>query len=326
MARAENQKTKLLVLRDYLEQYTDPEHPASAAAIIAYMEDRGISLERKTLYKDIQLLEDYGCDIIRTAGKTADYAIGETGFDLAELKLLADAVLSSRFLTEKKSDALLRKLGRLTSVYRAGSLRRSMVVSGRVKSMNESVIYNVDEIYQAMNENSQISFRYFEWDRQKQRVFRSGLRVASPYALCWDDSNYYLVAYTAEHGITHFRVDKMAQIRLTGESRVRNEQTETLDLSSYSRQVFGMFNGELQNVRLRFENRLAGVVIDRFGRDVMLIPDGDDHFIYTAQVRVSPLFFGWVASFGSGVKILSPQKVAEAFVQDCREILAQYSD
>ena len=199
-----------------------------------------------------------------------------------------------------------------------------MVVSGRVKSMNESVIYNVDDIHQAIQANSQISFRYFEWDREKQRVFRSGTRTASPYALCWDDSNYYLIAHTEEHGITHFRVDKMTQINQTGVPRIQTEQTRSLDLSSYAKQVFGMFNGELCQVRMRFDNALAGVVIDRFGRDAMLIPDGPEHFTYTAQVRISPLFFGWVASFGSQVTILSPESVAEAFLDNCRQILAGY--
>ena len=325
MAKMENQKLKLLLIKDYLEQNTDPAHAASIHDLISHLEQRGIHAERKSVYRDIQLLEEYGCDIIRTTGKTAGYSIGAGQFDLAELKLLADAVLSSKFLTEKKSAQLLQKLGTLTSRHQALELRRSMVVSGRVKSMNESVIYNVDDIHQAINANSQISFRYFEWDRAKQRVYRKGLRIASPYALCWDDSNYYLIAYTPEHGITHFRVDKMDRIKATGEPRIQNEQTQTLDLASYGKEVFGMFNGRTEIVRMRFENRLAGVVIDRFGKDVTIIPDGEEHFVCRAEVMVSPTFFGWLASFGSGVKLLSPESVVEDYCRNIAEIRSLYS-
>ena len=324
MAKMENQKLKLLVIKDYLEQNTDEAHPVTANELLHHLEQQGIHAERKSLYRDIQCLEDFGCDIIRTTGKNAGYAFGSGLFDLAELKLLADAVLASKFLTERKSSQLIQKLGTLTSRHQAVSLRRSMVVSGRVKSMNESVIYNVDDIHQAILANSQITFRYFEWDRNKQRIYRKGVRTASPYGLCWDDSNYYLVAYTEKHGITHFRVDKMAQIRQTGAPRIQNEQTRTLDLSSYGRQVFGMFNGELTQVRMRFENSLAGVVLDRFGKEIMLIPDGEDHFTCMAEVRLSPLFYSWVASFGTRVQLLSPQRVVEAFTRNCREILALY--
>lgn len=324
MPKTENQKLKLLALKDFLEQNTDENHPAGMNEILAHLERLGIHAERKSIYRDIQLLEDYGCDIIRTTGKNAGYSIGSGTFDLAELKLLADAVLSSRFLTERKSRQLLQKLETLTSRFQAGSLRRSMVVSGRVKSMNESVIYNVDDIHQAINKNRQITFRYFEWDRNKQRVFRSGQRTASPFALCWDSENYYMIAHTSEHGITHFRVDKMTQIRVTAEPRVQNEETRNLDLSSYGKQVFGMFNGTLQTVRMRFENSLAGVVLDRFGKDILLVPDGPDHFIFAAEIRVSPLFYGWIASFGTRAQILSPDSVAEGFTDLCREILTRY--
>ena len=318
MAKQENQKLKILVLKEYLEQNTDEDHPATIHDLMAHLEAQGIHAERKSVYRDLQLLLDHGCDLVATKGKTASYYMGAGTFDLAELKLLADAVLASKFLTEKKSAQLLRKLGGLTSRYRALELRRDLVVSGRVKSMNESVIYNVDALHEAIRRNSQISFRYFEWDRAKERVYRRGQRTASPYALCWDDANYYLVAHTPEHGITHFRVDKMTSIRQTGEPRVQTEETRGLDLADYGRQVFGMFNGQRQTVRLRFENSLAGVVLDRFGRDIMLIPDGEEHFTCMAEILVSPLFYGWLASFGTRVRVLSPASVVSDF-QACIE-------
>ena len=325
MAKMENQKLKILLLKDYLEQNTDPEHPATIHELLDYLALQGVHAERKSVYRDLELLEEYGCDLIATRGKNASYAIGEGVFSLPELKLLADAVTASKFLTEKKSDELLKKLGRLTSRFRALELRRSLVVSGRVKSMNESVIYNVDALHEAIRGDSQVRFRYFEWDRSGARVFRKGIRTASPIALYWDDSNYYLIAYTPEHGITHFRVDKMDRIKATGEPRIQNEQTQTLDLASYGKEVFGMFNGRTEIVRMRFENRLAGVVIDRFGKDVTIIPDGEEHFVCRAEVMVSPTFFGWLASFGSGVKLLSPESVVEDYCRNIAEIRSLYS-
>ena len=322
MPKTENQKLKLLLLKEYLEQNTDPDHPASIHDLMTWLEENGVSAERKSVYRDIQLLMDFGCDIIATKGKTAGYYLAGGSFDLAELKLLADAVLASKFLTERKSSELLKKLGKLTSRHRAVELRRDLVVSGRVKSMNESVIYNVDELHEAIRKNSQISFRYFEWDLKKERVYRKGTRCASPFALCWDDENYYLIAYTAEHGITHFRVDKMTNIRQTGEPRIQTPETRKLDLTRYGKQVFGMYNGNLQNVRMRFENSLAGVVIDRFGKEIMLIPDGPEHFTCTAEVMVSPLFYGWIASFGSRVLLLSPESVVSGF-RACVDELAR---
>ena len=324
MAKMENQKLKLLVLKEYLEQNTDPEHPATIRDLVTYLESRDIHAERKSIYRDIQLLIDNDCDIVATKGKNAGYYLNAGTFDIAELKLLADAVLASKFLTARKSSDLLKKLGTLTSRFRALELRRDLVVSGRVKSMNESVIYNVDELHEAIRTDSQIRFRYFEWDRNKNRVFRRETRTASPYALCWDDSNYYLIAHTEEHGLTNFRVDKMSNIRLTGDPRVRTEETKGLDLARYGKQVFGMFNGELQRVRMRFENSLAGVVIDRFGRDVMLIPDGDDHFTCTEEIMVSPVFYAWIASFGTRAKLLSPESVVRGFVENCKSTLDLY--
>lgn len=324
MPKTENQKLKLLLLKDYLEQNTDEEHPATIHDLMNHLQANGISAERKSVYRDLQLLMDNGCDVVATRGRTASYYSAGGIFDLAELKLLADAVLASRFLTERKSSELLRKLGKLTSRHRAVELRRDLVVSGRVKSMNESVIYNVDDLHEAIRTDRQISFRYFEWDRNKSRVYRRQTRKASPYALCWDDSNYYLIAHTEEHGLTNFRVDKMTNIRLTQEPRVHTEETEKLDLSRYGKEVFGMFNGERAKVRMRFENSLSGVVIDRFGKDVMLIPDGDDHFICTEEIMVSPVFYAWIASFGTRAKLLSPESVVRGFRETIEQIQTMY--
>ncbi len=323
MPKSDYQKTKLLLIREYLEQYTDPEHPASTPVLQSWLEQHGIHAERKSVYNDIQTLEDYGLDILKQTGQKGGFSLGERTFELSELKLLADAVLSSRFLSERKSAALIRKLETLTSVHNAKQLHRQLVVTGRVKSMNESVLYNVDTIHQAIAAGVQITFRYFDWTPKKERSYRGGTRKASPYALCWDNACYYLIAHTQEHGLTHFRVDKMNQINLTSLPRVQTEETKNLNLSDYSRQVFSMFGGELRNVRMQVENRLAGVILDQFGRDVTLVPDGEDSFICVARVRVSPTFLGWVAGFGGRIRLLSPEDVVEQYTRLLQKCLGQ---
>ena len=325
MARSSGQAPKLLLLKDYLEHNTDEAHPATTAALTAYLAENGVSVERKTIYSDLETLSQFGMDILRAGGKNGGWYLGSREFELPELKLLVDAVQSCRFLSERKSLALIRKLETLASRHEAGTLRRQVVVTGRVKSMNESIYYNVDLLHQAIAENSQIRFRYFEWGVDKQRQYRGGPRTASPYTLVWDNENYYLVAHTEAHGLTHFRVDKMAEITLTGEKRVETDETRAIDPRDYGRQVFQMYHGQAQTVRLRFENALSGVVIDRFGKDVFLVPDGPDHFTMSEKVSVSPVFLGWLLSFGNRVQILSPQSVIDAYTALCRQVLGVYA-
>ena len=324
MPRAENQKLKLLVLKQIFETETDENHPLNAQQLIELLAKYGIRAERKSIYSDIECLRDFGLDIEQRLGTNGGCYLAGRAFELPELKLLVDAVQSSKFLSEKKSLQLIAKLETLASRYDAKSLRRQVVVSGRVKTMNESIYYNVDRLHEAIAQNSQISFRYFDWDLHGERRYRPSQSLASPYALCWQDENYYLIAHTARHGLTHYRVDKMTSITQTGKPRVLGAEYAALDLSNYGKNVFGMFGGTRQTVKLRFETELAGVVIDRFGRDAMLVPDGNTHFTYTADVAVSPQFFGWLAGFGSRVKILHPAQVAEDYVNYIKSTLDTY--
>lgn len=324
MARSDNQKLKLMLLARLLEQQTDEAHPMSAQQLIAALAEHGIKAERKSIYSDIAALQDLGMDICLQNGKNGGYYLASREFELPELKLLVDAVQASRFLSERKTVQLIRKLETLASRWDAGRLRRQVVVSGRVKTMNESVFYTVDQIHEAIAANRQIQFRYFEWGVDKQKHFRDRRYVASPYALCWENENYYLVAYSERHGITHYRVDKMAQLQMLDTPRIVNDETRALDVSKYGKNVFGMFGGEQMQVKMRFENPLAGVVLDRFGHDVMLIPDSDSHFTLTTDIAVSPVFFGWLAGFGSAAKIVFPQSAVEAYLELCKHSMAQY--
>ena len=325
MAKSEMQKLKLLYLKELLEEQSDETHPLSAQQLIDALAARGVCAERKSIYSDIEALQSYGMDIVHRKGPGGGYFLASRLFELPELKLLVDAVQSSRFLTQRKSMQLIAKLEKLSSRYDAGKLRRQVVVTGRVKTMNESIYYNVDLLHEAIAENSQIRFRYFDWDVGAKRVYRDGLYAASPYALCWDNENYYLIAHSERHGLTHYRVDKMTHIALTHTPRYQDAQSRALELPQYGKGVFGMFSGARVPVRLRFARRLAGVVVDRFGAEVMLIPEDAAHFTFTAEIAVSPLFFGWLAGFGAEAELLSPQQVRDDYVNYCKRILRVYT-
>ena len=325
MSKSEGQKLKLLYIRELLEEQSDEDHLVTVQQILNYLATHGITAERKSVYDDIACLQDFGMDIICKPGRGGGYYLASREFELPELKLLVDAVQSSRFLTNKKSMQLIEKLSNMVSIHQAGSLKRQVVVSGRVKTMNESIYYNVDRLHEAIAQNSQIHFHYTEWGLDGQRHSRPGIYEASPYALVWDDENYYLVAHSPRHGITHYRVDKMVEITITGQKRFLAPDAKQLSAASYGRNVFGMFGGATTRVRMRFHNSLVGVVLDRFGTDTMLIPDGSEHFIFTMDIAVSPLFLGWLAGFGDRAKILSPQSVIDDYIALCRPALEQYA-
>ncbi len=317
MAKSEKQKLKLLYLRDFLRKNTDEKHPAPVQSIIAHLESKGIHAERKSIYDDLRLLEEYGMEIHQKRGKSGGYYVTKRDFALSELKLLVDAVLSSRFLSGKQSMELIGKLAALSSSHESELMRREIVLAGRVKQDNEACFLNIDLLHQAIDQNSQIAFRYFDWGTDLKKHFRPNSYTASPYALLWDDENYYLIAHSQRHGLTHYRVDKMEDIQLTREPRAFTTESKEFSPAVYSREVFGMYRGKRQKVKLRFENTLAGVVVDRFGKDIMLIPDGKEHFTFTTDISVSPNFLGWLASFGGRAAILFPQNAVEEYRNFC---------
>ena len=198
------------------------------------------------------------------------------------------------------------------------------LIPASVKSMNESVYYTVDRIHEAIARNLQVRFRYFDWGVDGRKHERPGDYFASPYALVWDDENYYLIAHSERHGLTHYRVDKMAKLTITQKPRVMTEEAKNLDLTRYGKAVFGMFSGQAQQIKLRFQNSLAGVVLDRFGKDAMLVPDGNEHFTFTTEIVVSPVFYGWLAGFGERAEILFPESVRAEFAAQCRKTLELY--
>lgn len=325
MPKSDNQKLKILYLLDYLQRNSHEDHPVRASEIIAMLaRQHGISCDRKTVYSDVAALQDYGVDIISIPGKNGGYYIGSRNFELPELKLLIDAVLSSRYLTEKKSRELIEKLLNQCNEQDAKLMKRNMLVSGRVKSMNETIYYSVDTIQEAIAQNRQITFRYFDWDFGGKRKYREKPYTASPYGLCQDNENCYLLALSERHGITSYRLDRMSDIQVLGDARVPCPELTGKALLDHANRLFQMYSGDAVDVKLRFHRSLLNVVIDRFGKDTMLIPDGEEHFNFTVPVAVSPMFLSWVMGFGSKAKILYPQSVADALCDLCREAMNQY--
>ena len=318
MPKSDNQKLKIFYILDYLQRNSHQDHPVRAAELLSMLDQQhNIICDRKTVYSDIAALQDYGVDIVSIPGKNGGYYIASRNFELPELKLLIDAVQSSRFLTEKKSRELIEKLCNQCSVHDARLMRRDVLVSGRVKSMNETIYYNVDAIQDAIAENKQITFRYFDYGLDGKRKYRTKDYQASPYGLCQDNENCYLLAHSP-------RVDRMNDIQLLPEARTPCPELTGKKLVEHANRLFQMYSGDTADVKLRFHRSLVNVVIDRFGRDILLIPDGEEHFVFTVNVAVSPMFLSWVIGFGAKAKVLYPQSVIDACKAMCREAMEQY--
>ena len=329
MAKSTGQKLKLLYIVKLLEENTDEHHPASTEDIITYLAANGIHSQRKSIYDDVEKLCEFGYDIVQVHSRLGGgYYMAGRKFELAELKLLVDAVQSSRFITTKKSRSLIKKLERLAGKHDAGKLQRQVYVAGRIKTENESIYYNIDTIHRAIQENRQISFQYLDWNLKKELVSRpNGDKRVSPWALIWQDENYYLAAYdSADRVMKHYRVDKMGKTKVKKDAREGMEQFARVDLAAYTNRIFGMYGGEEQVVALQFPNRLIGVVLDRFGRETDIRQMQGGEFRVRTKVMVSGQFFGWLAGIGREAVIAGPESVREQYRQWLEEIGASLQD
>ena len=322
MPKSMGQKLKILYLMRILLTQTDEAHMLTVNEIISKLAECGVTAERKTVYDDIEALRQFGIDIVMEKSKSYGYYVAARDFELPELKLLVDAVVSSKFITEKKSLDLIKKLESLISSHDAAKLRRQVHVNTRVKSMNESIYYNVDALHDAIANGKKVSFKYFDHNIRKERVYRKdGAKYSvSPAALLWDNENYYLVACTEHHeGFSHYRVDKMSDIAKLDESR--SETIHDFDPVAHSKKTFGMFGGDEANVTLRLDKSLIGVVIDRFGKDVIMAADGEQHFNVSIRVALSPVFYGWLFQFGGLCEVIAPQVLKDRLKTQAEQFL-----
>ena len=329
MSKGANQKLKLSYLTKIMLAKTDDEHSLTMPQIIEELEKYDVTAERKSIYADFNDMTDkLGVEIIKEQiGKETYYHVASREFELAEVKLLIDAIQSSKFITEKKSRELIRKIKGLVSEHQAAQLQRQVYVQGRIKTMNETIYYNVDDIHTAIGQNRKIRFKYYKWDIEKKLVPRHNgdWFVVSPWALTWDDENYYLVAYDdRSKECRHYRVDKMMKIDIVDEKREGKEIFQNFDMAAYSKATFGMYQGKKEWVHIRFPNNMCGVFIDRFGKDISFRPAGDGYSEIAVDVNVSPQFFGWIFSLGKDVKVTGPDSVVEQVKEAAKEFMGNY--
>ena len=321
--RSQNQRLKLLYLLDYLLEQTDETHTVKVQEIIDHFDNyHKIPIEQKTVCSDLHLLDEYGYET-QYDGRTRGWRIIGREFETQELQLLIDSVQASRFITQKKAKELTDKLKAKASRFDRFLLERRCYVPNRVRSMNDKIFYSLDDLHIAIANDWQITFRYFYFTPKKERAYYKKTYSASPYALLWGDNNYYLLAYESGK-MKHFRVDKMDDIDIVRTKREGKEVFKDMKLNERSLRVFSMFSGKVQKVKIRFSNHLANVVIDRFGRDIVMVPDDEKHFTIHTDIEVSPQFFGWLCGLGRGVRILAPTEVVEEMGNYVKGIAEMY--
>lgn len=325
---AMTQKLRTLCLMDIMLQRTDDQHMLNATQLCKILEQEySIPTDRRTIYTEMEILGTYGLDVQQKKGTNPGYYIGARDFELPELKLMVDAVQSSKFITENKSKQLIRKLEKLCCKSDAEILAKQVFVVNRPKTDNETIYYNVDDIHTAIFANKEITFQYAEWTMQKKmRLKKNGaMYVVSPWALTWDDENYYLVAYDDQAGIIkHYRVDKMIHMSVLETERKGKESFENFDLAAFAKKTFGMYGGVDTEVTLSCASHLAGVILDRFGHDTWMVPVDEAHFRTRVLVSVSPQFFGWVTGIGSGMQIEGPENIKTQYKEYLQDILDRY--
>ncbi len=332
MSKSSGQKLKLLYLRDILLKKTDENHGMTASEIIDALGELHISSERKSLYDDISLLQMYGLDIKKTKSNTTKYSVCSRDFEIAELKLLVDAIQSSKFITRKKSMELIGKIEGLVSNFQGKELKRDVFITNRVKGLNEKIYYVVDTLQTAISNDRKVSFKYMKWNLgQGAKAVKVPRRNGKPYVispiwLCWDDENYYLIGYDSEADkIKHYRVDKIEDVKILDESREQTDEIKSFDGAEYTKKIFSMYGGEEFEVTMLVNNELVGVIADRFGDDIFIVKENDNQFRFSAKISISSQFYAWVFGLGGGVKILSPQRVVDGFKEHLNSVNNNYS-
>ncbi len=330
MSKGSNQKLKLSILCKIIQEKTDDEHSLTLAQIIKELQTYDITAERKSLYDDFKCMEDYlGIEVIKEQiGRETFYHVGSRAFELAEVKLLIDAIQSSKFISKSKSDDLIKKMNTFVSEHQAKLLKRQVYVNDRIKTMNESIYYSVDAIHTAISGNKQIEFLYCSWTLDKKLEPRkNGQKYkVSPWALTWADENYYLVAYDSDAGkVKHYRVDKMMKLSISADRREGEEYFKNFDMTSYALENFSMFGGEIRRVHIEFPNDKVGIFIDRFGKDITIREAGQDRSMIAVDVAVSMQFFGWIFSLGNDVKVTGPSDVVDKVRESAKGFLENYN-
>lgn len=334
MAKSSRQKAKLLYLQKILFELTDENHGITINEMINELEKYGIKSERKSLYNDLKILENFGgMDICKTKSNTVKYYLASRDFEVPELKMLVDAIQSARFISSKKSLALIKKLEGLVSKYDGSQLQEHVHIVNRVKTYNEKIYYNIDTVTNAIEADRQITFKYFRWKIdcangctvKKEERHAGKLYKVSPWALNWSDENYYLIAFDSESNmVKHYRIDKMEHIEISDDLRDGKSQYEQFDISNYNKYIFSMFGGEVADVKLSVDDEYIGVLADKFGENIFIVKNGEHTFCVTVRVMLSPKFYAWIFSMGDKIEILSPENAVNEYKNTVKQVLKLY--
>lgn len=314
---------RILHILRYLQEKSDEQHPLSTKQILDYLGTKGITANRRTIPNDIRLLVDFGVDIVTVKSTQNLYFVGERHFELPELKLLIDAVSSSKFITPKKSGVLVNKLRELLSEHQMAEFAEEIYIADRIKPKNESIYLNIDTIQTAISLKKQITFKYFEYLADKSKSLKhDGYKYhLSPYALVWNEDKYYVFGYSSKHHkIVKFRVDRMCEVFAADKASV--PRPESFNVAEFCRQVFGMYDGKNTTVELKCKNELMKVIVDKFGEDVHTEVIDNDWFKVKTDVYLSPIFYGWLFQFTDRMIITSPDEA----VREYSEILKKATD
>ena len=308
-------KSRVLNIKRFLEKHTDEQNPATMQDILDGLKAKGIPASQKSVNQDLGQLIESGMDVVCNEGHRHEYFVGERHFELPELKLLIDAVSASAFISSKKSAALIEKLKAFASRHQARELSRHLHVNRQNKTVNEQTYVTVDLLNKAIAEKKQVTFMYYEYNQQKQKMYKHNRHIYSfsPYEMLWNSDKYYTLGFSDKHGkVIAFRVDRIASPKLS--DKPATPKPADFDIGQYAKSVFQMYEGAaLQKVTLKCENDLMKSVIDRFGEEIeTCILDGS-HFEAIAEVSPSPTFYGWVFSFGGRMRITAPESAVSEY-------------
>ncbi|MDD4291920.1 MAG: WYL domain-containing protein [Clostridia bacterium] len=323
-------KIKLVKILEILRQDSDEDHYMPTPELLAKLAAQGIECERRTLYLDIQVLNDFGYEVLteKRPGKPNGYCIVDRNFDVPELRILMDAVQAASFVTPKKTEVLLDKIADLGGSHRAELLKSNIVKFNTVKSSNESIFYSINEITQAIEQGKKVSFKYFDYDENRNRVYRKDNKryFVNPLATVFSEDNYYLIGYYGKHeGVVHFRIDRMDVVELVPDQPKDPYKGEDIDLTKHKRQLFGMYQGNGQEVEFLADKSILDPIFDKFGESIELTVKADGKVSFKAEVQVSNVFFGWCLSFGDKLKVTAPEDITSKIEEYIGILAKQYS-
>lgn len=318
----QDKKGRLLALREYLYKYTDENHSVSTQDLIDEMARQGYPGNRKTIKDDIDVLNKFGMDIITNVSRGNSFYLASREFEIPELKLLVDAVSSSRFISAAKSEQLIGKLTAMASEYEREQIVPRIYTDDRIKANNPQLYYVIDMLIQAVQNKKKVRFQYGDFDANKQHVLRNNgeIYINSPYGCLWSDDYYYLIGYSEKHEkVVIFRVDRIIDLEIMNDEII--PEPDGFSMAAYARTIIEMFDGDPQEVKLLCDNELMKSVIDKFGENIKTERVSDEQFLLTVNVATSKTFYAWCFRFAGQMSIIGPKKVKEEYQEMARKVL-----